>query len=147
MDEHQAKHGVELAPGARLPRAALQYQFVRSGGPGGQNVNKLNTKAQLTVALDDLAEALDPGSFERLKRLAGRYLADDHLVIESQAHRSQIANRDACLEKLRDLVQRARHKPRPRRPTKPTRASRQRRLDHKKQRGQIKRNRKPPPRE
>jgi ribosome-associated protein len=90
---------------------------------------------------------MDPGSFERLKRLAGRYLAEDRLVLESQAHRSQIANRDACLEKLGDLVKRARHKPKPRRPTRPTRASRERRIDHKKRRGQIKRNRKPPPKE
>jgi ribosome-associated protein len=147
MDEQSASHTIRLAPGVHLPRSALQYQFVRSSGPGGQNVNKLNTKAQLTVALDDLEAAMDPGSFERLKRLAGRYLAEDRLVLESQAHRSQIANRDACLEKLGDLVKRARHKPKPRRPTRPTRASRERRIDHKKRRGQIKRNRKPPPKE
>lgn len=135
---------VDLAPGVALPRRALNYQFARSGGPGGQNVNKLNTKAQLTVPLDELADVLPPDAMHRLKRMAGPWLADDRLVIESQEHRSQIANRDACLGKLSDLVARARRRPRPRKPTKPTRASKERRIDAKKRRGQTKRDRKPP---
>jgi len=141
MDSHDEQ---AIAPGVRLPAGALQFRFDRSGGPGGQHVNKLNTKATLTVDMAHLADALPAGVVARLKRLGGRYLADEdeRLVIESQTHRSQIANRKACLAKLRDLIVRARAAPKRRKPTRPTRGSVERRLQHKKERGQIKAERK-----
>src|SRR3954452_16894498 len=65
--------GTEVAPGVTAPPAALRFQFARSGGPGGQNVNKLNTKAELWVSVDALI-GLRPGARERLKQAAGRRL-------------------------------------------------------------------------
>ena len=129
-----------IAPGVHLPDGKLQFTFARSGGPGGQNVNKLNTKATLTVQIADLAEQLTPGAIERLKRLGKRYLVDDdeRLVIDSEEHRSQTANRQTCLDKLRALIIRAKARPKVRKPTKPTRASKERRIDEKKQRGKRK---------
>lgn len=138
---------IEIAPGVTLPAGRLDFAYSRSSGPGGQNVNKLNTRATLTVALDDLAEPLHPAALRRLRDLAGQYLADDRLVISSQEHRSQIANRDECLEKLRHLIVRARARPKKRRPTQRTRGSIERRLGRKKQRGQIKRTRQKPDRD
>jgi ribosome-associated protein len=135
---------LEVAPGLAVPQRLLQFTFSRSSGPGGQNVNKLNTRATLTVELDALAPHLT-FPVDRLCRLAGRQCTGDRLIIASDAHRSQIANRKECLEKLRQLILRARVRPRTRKPTRPTRGSVERRLDHKKQRGQIKRRRRRPP--
>jgi ribosome-associated protein len=132
---------IELAKGVALPAAALRFRYTASSGPGGQNVNKLNTKAVLTVRLDDLAEVLTPAAMQRLRQLAGHHLAGEALVIAGDEHRSQSANREACLDRLRALVIQARRRPRKRRPTRPTRASQERRIEHKKQRSRIKRQR------
>ena len=90
-----------------LPRSALRLQYTRSRGPGGQNVNKLNTKATLTVACEALASFLDVGTMSRLRLVAGRHLTEEHLSVSSDRHRSQLANRRACEEKLCDFLQRA----------------------------------------
>jgi len=147
-DEHNQ---ITIAPGITVPASALRFTFARSGGPGGQNVNKLATQATLTISLDDLAAVLPPSALARLKHHAARYLAgDDRLIIASSESRSQLANRKACLTKLRELVVAARHRPKRRKPTRPSRRAIQRRLDAKKQRGQQKRSRhinRNPPRE
>ncbi len=132
---------VELAPGVALPAAALCFRFARSSGPGGQNVNKLNTKAALSVSLADLAVVLSEPAFGRLLRLAGRYRVGDRLTIASESSRSQLDNRRACVDKLAQLVQQALVRPKVRRPTKPSRASKERRLKQKQRRAEIKRNR------
>jgi ribosome-associated protein len=134
--------GVEVAPGVRLPDAALQFTFVRSSGPGGQNVNKVATKARLRVAMNDLATRLDDRVMRRITRLAGdRLTHDGDLIITADESRSQRANRQACMDRLRSLIVEAQKRPRPRRRTRPTRASKERRLDEKKRRGQIKKRR------
>jgi ribosome-associated protein len=132
-----------IAPGLTLPDSAIHFTFSRSGGPGGQNVNKLNTRATLTIHLDDLAQYLPLWALNRLKTLAGdRFAHDpDRLVITSADSRSQLANRRACLLKLRDLIIHARNRPRPRKPTRPTRGSVERRLETKKQHSQLKKTR------
>ncbi len=132
---------VELIPGVRAPAAALRFRYARSSGPGGQNVNKLNTKAVLSVDPADLAGVLSPGAIQRLRRLAGHQLVNDQIVIASDEHRSQIANRNACRERLGELIRRARVRPTKRKPTRPTRGSVERRIDAKKQRGERKRQR------
>ncbi len=133
---------IAIAPGLNVPEALLDFSFARSGGPGGQNVNKVATKAVLSVALDDLAPLLGPAVTSRLADLAGSSVTDDgRLILSCDEHRSQIANRKTCIEKLRDLINRARVRPKRRRKTKPTRASKERRIKSKKRRGEIKQQR------
>ena len=130
---------VILAPGATLNKSALRFAFARSGGPGGQNVNKVNTKVTMTVELAALARVLDGAALIRLRRMAGRQLAGDRLIITSSDSRSQIANRRTCVDKLRRLVERARRRPRPRKATRPSRGAVERRLKQKSHRARIKR--------
>lgn len=143
MDLFDGQREWLAAPGVRLPVSALRFTFSRSGGPGGQNVNKLNTRATLSVPLATLAEAMPAGAFERLKAKAGSRVSvhADELLISSAESRSQLANRRACLAKLRHLLIEALHRPRRRRPTRPSRGVIERRLEHKKQRGERKRER------
>ena len=130
--------GVELAPRVFAPQSALRWQFARSSGPGGQNVNKVNTKAELWVAIDAIA-GLSERARARLQQFAGKRLtAGGEIHISSDTERTQEANRAAALDRLRELLVRAMHEPRPRRRTKPTKASRERRLESKKRRSQIK---------
>jgi len=120
-----------LAPGVSVAPDALRFTFVRSSGPGGQAVNKLSTRAQLRVPLRAI-EGLRPGAAERLRTLAGRRLnKDDEIVISASSSRAQRLNREACLERLRALVERAIEVPAPRKASRPTRASVERRLEAK----------------
>lgn len=141
MDDQPA-NTIAIAPGLFLPEAAVSFTCSRSGGPGGQNVNKLSTKATLQLALADLAPLLGPPATQRLIALAGSCVtADGRLMISSDQSRSQIANKKACIDRLRELVVQARVRPKVRRKTRPTRASQQRRMDEKRHRGEIKRDR------
>lgn len=135
---------LRLGGGASIRAEALAFKFIRSGGPGGQNVNKVSTAAELRVALADI-DGLDDRGRERLRDLAGRRVnAAGELVLRAETSRSQRDNREICLEKLRDLVASAARRPKVRRPTKPTRGSRERRLEQKTQRSEIKRRRSRP---
>lgn len=119
----------------------VQFDFVRSSGPGGQNVNKTSTKAVARVALSDL-EGLSEAERERIKsRLASRLTAGGELIVSAQDERSQAANRTAALSRLESLIVKAAYKPKERRPTKPTRSSKERRLKQKKARSEVKRSR------
>jgi len=132
-----------LAPAVYAEPGAVRFEFVKSSGPGGQNVNKRATKAVLRVALDDLVAR--PGILRRLERLASPWLTSDgEIVIEADEHRSQRRNKEACLERLRALLVKASAEPKKRVPTKPSRSAQRRRVDEKKHRGQIKQRRKPP---
>jgi len=131
-------HGVELAPGIYAPAGAIRFQFARSGGPGGQNVNKLNTKAEAWIPIAAL-RGLSDDALERLMLLAGKRLTREREIhIWSETARSQEGNRAAVLDRLRQLLIQAQKQPIPRRKTRPTRASRKRRLEGKKKRGAIK---------
>jgi ribosome-associated protein len=130
--------GVELAPGVYAPADALQFGYSRSGGPGGQNVNKLNTKVELWVPVAAI-RGLKADARQRLEALAGRRLTREgqiHIVAETQ--RTQEANRAAVMQRLRELLIQAMVRPRKRRPTRPTAGSRRRRLEAKRHRGQVK---------
>ncbi|MBY0308922.1 MAG: aminoacyl-tRNA hydrolase [Phycisphaerales bacterium] len=132
--------GIELAPGVRVPEGAVEFAYSRSGGPGGQNVNKVSTRCQLRVAVG--AVPIHPEARERLRETAGRYLTTaDELVIDSESERSQSGNRAACLAKLRELIVRAKVRPKVRRATRPTRGSVERRIGEKKRTGERKRGR------
>lgn len=133
--------GIELAPGVSAPASAMRYQFSRSGGPGGQNVNKLNTKTELWIAVNDLRGLRDDAR-DRLRSLAGSHLTQqDEIHIVAEEQRTQEGNREAAMRKLRELLVQAMHRPKRRRPTRPTRGSIRRRLDDKHHRGEVKRQR------
>lgn len=136
-----------LAPGISVASQSgvVRFTFSRSSGPGGQNVNKVATKAELRVRISDLPAAFGPGARARLRTLAGKRLVrgettdGDEVVIVSESERSQARNKALCLEKLRGLLVSAMAEPKTRRKTKPTRGSKERRLEGKRVRSKIKR--------
>ena len=130
---------IELAPGVRVPAAVLRVQYSRSGGPGGQNVNKLNTKAELWLPIDALRGQLAERALARLVKLAGRRVTrDGEIHLAAEATRSQERNREDAMQRLRELVVAALVEPKLRRKTKPSRGAKERRLQSKKRRSQIK---------
>ncbi len=137
---------LSVAPGRVLPASALRFVFSRASGPGGQNVNKVNTRATLTVELADLQDILPRPALDRLPRAAGHYFASkpDRLVIHAGDSRSQRANRKACMDRLRHVLLLALHRPPTRRATRPSRGAVQRRLSAKKRRGDLKQRRRSP---
>lgn len=115
----------------------LDIAFVRASGPGGQNVNKLSTAAQLRFDVTRIS--LAPDVMTRLTTLAGqRMTRDGVIVIHAQRFRTQERNRADAIDRLLDLLREASIRPKPRRATKPTLGSKIRRLDGKKRRGDIK---------
>ena len=121
-----------------IDEGELVESFIRSSGPGGQNVNKLATAVQLRFDVRRSPSLPNDVSI-RLQRLAGKRLTRDGiLVITAQNHRTQERNRADALERLVELIREAAVRPVPRRETKPTKASRKRRLDAKTRRGHIK---------
>lgn len=132
---------VMLAPGIFVAEGDLDYRAARSGGPGGQHVNKVETKIELRVDPAAIV-GLNPGALARLKALAGHRLLPDGLIaIVAQESRHQFANKQIALEKLQALVASSLVPPKPRRATKPTRGSQERRMDSKKKEGAKKKGR------
>jgi ribosome-associated protein len=134
---------LEINARLRIPDGELQWTFVRSGGPGGQNVNKVASKAVLRWNL-----ASSPSLPEDIKtRLSilqrNRITTEGELIITSQRCRDQERNKEDCLEKLRHMILQATMIPKPRKPSKPGRAARERRLQVKRHRSSIKKNRRP----
>jgi ribosome-associated protein len=130
---------IPITPSLSIDERELTENFIRSSGPGGQNVNKLSTAVELRF---DAARSpsIDPNLFARLRRLAGRRMSEDGvLVIKAQGFRKQERNRAEALARLVELIRRAAVPPKPRRATKPTLASKKRRLKAKTMRSEIKR--------
>jgi ribosome-associated protein len=124
-----------------IPDEELEWKFIRSSGPGGQNVNKVASAVQLRFLLPRNA-SLSPAVQSRLRRLAGQRLVDDgSILLSARAARSQEQNRRAALERLAELVRAALIEPKIRKKTRPTRASKERRIDAKKHRAGTKRGR------
>lgn len=128
---------IEITPSYSVDESELQLAFVRSSGPGGQNVNKVATAVQLRF--DVLHSSLPEDVKGRLKKIAGNKITSDgELLIEAKKFRTQEQNREDALKRFVELVQRAFKKPKLRTKTKPTAASREKRLQQKRQRGEIK---------
>ena len=124
-----------------IPAGELGLAFARSGGSGGQNVNKVSSKVELRWNLTSSTALSDDDRQWLQQQLANRLTQDGDLIVVSQLTRDQIKNRDDAASKLALIVRTALERPKTRRATRPTRASKRRRVDAKKHRGEIKRNR------
>ncbi len=132
---------LDVSPRLRIPLSEFRFSFARSPGPGGQNVNKVNTKVYLWWAWED-SPSLSADVKARFRSLAaGRLTKAGELSISSSRFRDQRSNREDCLDKLCELVRAAEHPPKRRRPTKKTHASIRRRLTDKRQRKEVKQGR------
>jgi len=134
---------VKVIRGLEIDDGEIRFDFVRSSGPGGQNVNKVATAVQLRFDVAS-SPSLSDDIRERLVRIAGRRMTSDGvLVIDARRYRTQERNRRDAVDRLVKLIARAAAKPKRRKPTSPSRASRQRRLDEKRKRGDVKKQRRP----
>lgn len=123
-----------------LPEQFVEETFLASTGPGGQNVNKVATACQLRV--DIFALGLAPFAYRRLKELAGsKMTAAGELIVTARTHRSREANREEARRRVIALIDKAYVRSAPRVKTKPSRAAKARRIDGKKERGAVKKNR------
>ncbi len=127
-----------VTPDIVIPDEELEWKFIRSSGPGGQNVNKVSSAAQLRFLLPQNL-SLPVNVRNRLRRLAGQKLIDDgSILFKSMSERSQEGNRRAALGRLEALIRAALVEPKIRKKTRPTKASKERRIDSKKRRGATK---------
>ena len=130
-----------IAAGISIPDDEFEWKFIRSSGPGGQNVNKVASAVQLRFLLPRNS-SLPVAARNRLRRLAGQRLLDDGtILISARSERSQEQNRRDALERLAELIRAALVEPKIRKKTRPTLGSKERRIEAKKRRGTTKQGR------
>lgn len=131
---------LQITPSFQIHENELRFDYIRASGPGGQNVNKVATAVQLRF--NARASSLPEEVKSRLIRLAGKRVNDEGvLLIEAKQFRTQEQNREDAIQRFVALVRKATVKPKTRKKTKPTKASKEKRLQSKKQRGDIKKSR------
>jgi len=133
-----------IREGIVIPARELRVTFARSGGPGGQNVNKVETKADLRWTPAESAALSDADRQWLLKRLSGRLSAEGELVVTSSRTRDQSRNRDDARTKLAEVVGRALRRPKRRKKTRPSAAAKEARLREKRRRSESKQKRQSP---
>ncbi|MFA5252337.1 MAG: alternative ribosome rescue aminoacyl-tRNA hydrolase ArfB [Phycisphaerae bacterium] len=130
-----------MSRGTLIPAEELTFKFSRGGGPGGQNVNKVNSRVMVFFDAVNSRRFSDEQKGQILRRLAGRADKDGVIRVVSQQYRTQKANRDAAVERLEELLKGAIKKKKIRKKTRVPKAARRERLEKKKQRGFLKRQR------
>ena len=127
-----------------VPLEEFEFSFARSGGPGGQNVNKVNSKAILRWHVVESPSLPEDVRAMFLTKYANRITAEGDLIIMSQKHRDQSGNMAECLAKLKEMIASVEAPPVQRRPTKPGRVAKQRRVEAKRELSKKKQQRRPP---
>ena len=136
-------HMLEITPNFQIDERELQIDFIRASGPGGQNVNKVATAAQLRYNIKE--SSLPEEAKARLIQLAGKRVTNESiLIIEAKRYRTQEQNREDAVQRFVGLIRKSFEKPKARKKTKPTKASKEARLKEKKRKGEIKRLRNKP---
>jgi ribosome-associated protein len=130
---------IEISDQLAIDDAEIRFDYIQSSGPGGQNVNKVATAVQLRFDVRR-SPSLPEDIRSRLERLAGKRVSEDGvLIIEARRYRSQEHNRQDAIDRLVALIRKAAEKPKLRKRTRPTAEARQKRLEEKRRRGNIKR--------
>lgn len=132
---------LEILPRLRIPGSEIVLTYAASSGPGGQNVNKVASKAVLRWSVRDTTSLRPDDRALILVRLASRLTTEGELVIASDRHRDQGQNVAEVLERLKDVLRAALHRETPRKKTRPTRGSKERRIAGKRLRSDVKRGR------
>ena len=135
---------LEVTPRIRIALAELRFTFARSSGPGGQNVNKVNSKATLHWPVASSAGLPDDVRDRFVTAFHGQINKQGELVLQSQRYRDQERNIADCLEKLSGMLRHVAEPPKRRKPTRPSRVLKQRRLANKKSRSEVKSSRRSP---
>lgn len=133
--------GLKLRPDWLIPAQDLEFHYARSSGPGGQNVNKVSSKVELRLLLAQTHALTSAQKRRLLARFPSHTTAEGHFLLSGDRHRSRAQNQRDVLERLARMLESIEHAPPPRIETRPTRASRERRLDQKRRRAAVKRQR------